>query len=140
MRRPVLVQFLFLQHGLLIKQSFGECMIFLLNSFRFSFSNAHVHTRWTHFYSHRQIPVFLCWNWCDRAPLAAADLYKLVEQDLVVFIDGNVFLIGHEIFRLLFLLSILFKFLSDLLCFGNCLISTGNFRHFLLMHHQLAVK
>ena len=44
---PIIIKLLFLQNCLLVKQTFCECVIFLFNSFGFSFSHTHIQTCWT---------------------------------------------------------------------------------------------
>lgn len=135
---PIIIQILFGQHSLFIEETLGECVVFLLDSFRFSFSNSHIQTGWALLYGLGS-RCLLAGDWGYAAPLARGDLHELVEQNLVILIDGYVLLIGQKLFCLFSIISILLEHLTNLLCLLYGLISSGNLAHLALMHQLLSV-
>ena len=90
-------------------------MILALYTFRFTFSHAHIET--SRAARARQLQG-ACAHRCissladgrrHRAPFTRANLDKFVEQNLVVFVDGQVAFILQEVLRLLSLLPTLLQ-------------------------------
>ena len=114
-------------------------MIFFLNSFSFSFSHTHVQTRWSlQQRLHRACVSFLRRR-RHRAPLAAAYLNELVQEDLIVLINCQVLFICQEIFCLLSLLPVPLQLGGDDLRVLNRLVRPADARHFLLVRIHLSI-
>jgi len=115
---PVSVEVLFLEHGLLVEEALGESVVLLLDSFRFSFPNHHVQTGRA-FHVHGLVSVLLSRRGSYGTPLARADFNQLVEEDLVVLINGDVALVSEEFFGLLPVLSVLLQHRTDFFSFTH---------------------
>ena len=110
---PVLVVALLLERRLLVEQTLREGVVLSLDALCFPLSGDHVERGGpAHVSSDRNIPLLLD-GWSHRAPFAGRNLNKLVQQDLVVFVNVDVALVGQESLRLLALFAILFEDFAD---------------------------
>ena len=122
-------------------------MIFSLNTFSFTFSHAHIETSWTARARNFQIVLthgrhisVLADRRRDRAPLARANLDQLVQQNLIVFVYGQVSFILQEVLRLLPFLSALLQHFSYVAGGFNLLgLARVNLLDLLLMIHELPI-
>jgi len=134
---PVIVQVLLIQNCLLIKQSLGECVVLSLNPLRLPLSDEHVqtHRSWLRACLDTLVPLgHSAWSSYDTRPLSRWDFNKLVQQNLVVFVDCQIFLIGKELLCLSTVLPVLLNLIGYLLCLLLGLVSGSNLVHFSLMN------
>ena len=108
-RLPILVEVLFLEHRLLIKEAFGECVVLLLDAFGFSFPDGHVQTRRALAHASRLGPRsgHSSRGWHHRTPFTRTDFDQFVKKYLIIFVDCYVSLISDEVFSFLSLFPVL---------------------------------
>ena len=135
----VSVKMLFVQNSLLVKQPFGESMVFFLNSFSFTFASNHIQAGWPLL----RLSSFL-WvsSGCcdDTAPFSTTDLDQLVQQNLIVFVDCNVPFVSHELLGLLSVHTVLSHLVGDVFGFLDSFVGGGDLRHLLLMLFHLMIS